>query len=147
MDLLLYSRYRRGGGESGFTDWEFSADLTSWDNAPAPAQFGKRLLEAVFQRELPAQTARLVNNVTHWAMGVGSGAAYGLVGGSFSTGRTWYGLPFGAGVWPQSYAVLVPAKIYQPMREYDAETLWKDFSAHLVYGLATAKTFGVLARS
>jgi hypothetical protein len=35
----------------------------------------------------------------------------------------------------------VPAKIYLPMREYDAETLWKDFSAHLVYGLATAKTF------
>ena len=50
----------------------------------------------------------------------------------------------GAGVWVQSYAVLVPAKLYKPMWEYDAETLWKDLSAHLVYGLATVTTFRVL---
>jgi hypothetical protein len=48
-------------------------------------------------------------------------------------------------VWAQSYAVLVPAKLYKPIWEYDAETLWKDLSAHLVYGLATATTFRVLA--
>jgi hypothetical protein len=32
------------------------------------------------------------------------------------------------------------------MSEYDAETLWKDLSAHLVYGVATATTFRVLPR-
>lgn len=144
MDLLLYARYRRGHGESGFTDWEFSAGLNSWENAPAPAQFGKRVFEAIFQRELPAHRARFVNNVSHWATGVGSGAAFGLVGGSVPTRRTWHGLVFGTGVWLQSYAVLVPAKLYKPMREYDLKTLWEDLDAHLVYGVVTAKTFRVL---
>ena len=27
MDLLWFYRYKRGGGESGFLDWEFSAGL------------------------------------------------------------------------------------------------------------------------
>jgi hypothetical protein len=41
--------------------------------------------------------------------------------------------------------LLVPASLYKPVWEYDAETLWKDLSAHLVYGIATATTFRVLA--
>jgi hypothetical protein len=49
------------------------------------------------------------------------------------------------GVWLQSYAVLVPAKLYKPMWEYDAKTLWEDLSAHLVYGLTTATAFRVSA--
>jgi hypothetical protein len=45
----------------------------------------------------------------------------------------------------QSYAVLVPAKLYKPIWEYDVPTLAKDLSAHLVYGLAAAATLRVLA--
>jgi hypothetical protein len=146
MDLLWYSRYRRSGGQSGFIDWEFSAGVDSWDNAPAPAQFGRRVIQGIFQRELPAERAHFVNNVVHWATGVGWGAAFGLVSGSVGTRRTWDGVIFGAGVWLQSYAVLVPAKLYKPIWEYDAKTLWKDLSAHLVYGLAAATTFRVLAK-
>ncbi|HEX4100534.1 MAG TPA: hypothetical protein VHY21_08330 [Pseudonocardiaceae bacterium] len=145
MDLLWFSRYKRNGGDSGFVDWEFAAGLNSWDGAPAPAQFGRRLIQGVLQRDLPPERARLVNNVVHWATGVGWSAAFGLVSGSLSTRRGWHGLILGAGVWAQSYAVLVPAKLYKPIWEYDAETLWKDLSAHLVYGLATATTFRVLA--
>jgi long-chain acyl-CoA synthetase len=146
MDLLLYVRYRRGGGKSGLTDWEFSAGLDSWDDAPAPAIFGRRVFEGVFQRQLPPQRARLVNNVVHWATGVGWGDVFGLLIGSLAPRRAWYGLLFGAGVWLQSYAVLSPAKLYKPIWDYDAETLWHDLSAHLVYGLATATAFRVLAR-
>jgi hypothetical protein len=146
MDLVLYRRYRRGGGKSGFTDWEFSAGLDSWDDAPAPAQFGRHVFEGIFQRELPPQRARLVNNVMHWATGVGWGAAFGLSAGSLTTLRTWYGAVFGAGVWVQSYAVLAPAKVYKPIWEYDAETLWHDLSVHLVYGVVTAAAFRVLAK-
>jgi hypothetical protein len=145
MDLLWFSRYRRNGGDSRFVDWEFSAGFSSWDEAPAPAQFGRRLIQGVLQLELPPERAHLVNNIVHWATGVGWGAVFGLVGGSFPPRRRWHGLILGAGVWVQSYAVLVPAKLYKPMWEYDAETLWKDLSAHLVYGLATATTFRVLA--
>ena len=146
MDLLWFRRYRQGGGDSGFVEWESSAGLSNWDDAPAPAQLGRRLVRVVFQRELPPERIRLVNTLVHWATGVGWGSAFGLVSGSFPTRRSWHGLILGAGVWVQSYVVLVPAKLYQPMWEYDAETLWKDLSAHLVYGLATATTFRVLAR-
>jgi hypothetical protein len=145
MDLLWFRRYRRNGGDSGFVEWAFSAGLSSWDDAPAPAQFGRRLIRGVLHRELPPERARLVNNVVHWSTGVGWGAAVGLVNRSLPTHRTWHGLIVGAGVWVQSYVLLVPAKIYKPIWEYDAETLWKDLSAHLVYGLATATTFRVLA--
>ena len=144
MDLLWYRRYRRSGGDSGFVPWESSAGLDSWEDAPAPARFGKRLIETVFDSELPPTRARLVNNVMHWATGVGWGAALGLVGGSVPI-RLWQGPAFGTGVWLQSYAVLVPAKLYKPMWEYDVQTLAKDLSAHLVYGSTTVGAFRLLA--
>jgi len=146
MDLLWYARYRREGGESGFVERESSAGLDNWANAPAPAQFGKRVFEAIFRRDLPPEYARLVNNVTHWATGVGWGAAFGLASGSAQTRRAWHGLVFGTGVWVQSYAVMVPAKLYKPPWDYDAVTLWKDLSAHLVYGLATSTALRALAK-
>ena len=85
-------------------------------------------------------------NVTHWATGVGWGAAFGLASGSAQTRRAWHGLVFGTGVWAQSYTVLVPAKLYKPPWDYDAVTLWKDLSAHLVYGLATSTALRALAK-
>ncbi|MGH3832982.1 MAG: hypothetical protein ACRDRS_21510 [Pseudonocardiaceae bacterium] len=145
MDLLWFSRYRSNGGDSRLLDWEFSLSLSNWDEAPTPAQFGRNLIRGVFQRELPLERAQLVNNIMHWATGVGWSVVFGMVSGSFPTRRLWHGLALGTAVWVQSYAVLVPAKLYKPMWENDAKTLWKDLSAHLVYGLATATAFRVLA--
>ena len=88
MDALLFARYRRGGGETRFADWEFSAGLKSWEDAPAPAHVGKRLVEGLFDIELPPPRARLVNNVTHWGFGIVNGAAYGLVAGSLPRPRS-----------------------------------------------------------
>ena len=79
MDTALFVRYRRGGGTSSPEEWEFSKVPSSWDDAPAPAQVGKRLIEGLFQVELPPARAALVNNVTHWAYGILNGALYGLV--------------------------------------------------------------------
>jgi len=36
--------------------------------------------------------------------------------------------------------------VYKPIWKYDARTLGKDLSAHLVYGATTGATFAVLAR-
>jgi hypothetical protein len=147
MDGLLFSRYRRGGGSDSFPAWEFSAGLEKWDDAPAPAQVGKRLFEGLFQRPLPPERARLVNNITHWAFGVVNGAQYGLVVGSLRNRRLRYGVPFAVGVWGSGYVVLPAAGLYQPIWEYDATTLAKDLSAHIVYGLTTAAAFKLLTRS
>jgi hypothetical protein len=145
MDALLYARYRRAHGKEGFGPWEFSSGLDSWEQAPAPAQVGRRLVEGLFERELPPQRARLVNNITHWAYGILGGVQYGIVAGSLRTPRIRYGLPFGAGVWAAGYVVLPAAKLYQPIWRYDRVTLTKDLSAHLVYGLGTSTVLRLLA--
>lgn len=147
MDALLFARYRRGGGDSEFADWEFSSGLSNWDQAPAPAQVGKRLVEGLFGRKLRPERAALVNNVTHWAFGLFGGAQYGLVAESLRSPRVRYGLPFGAGVWATGYVVLPAAHLYEPIWDYDPKTLAKDLSAHLVYGLGTSATLRLLSAS
>ena len=141
MDALLFARYRRGGGSSSFRRWEFSSDVESWDQAPAPAQVGRRLVEGVFGRELPDRRAPLVNNITHWGYGILNGAPFGILAGSLASPRVRSGALFGASVWATSYAVLPAAKLYRPIWEYDLRTLGRDLSAHLVYGISTAAAF------
>jgi hypothetical protein len=145
MDALLFTRYRRGGGTSKFAAWEFSLDVSAWDQAPAPAQVGKRLVDGLFQRELPLERAALVNNITHWGYGILGGAPYGVLVGSLRAPRVRYGAPFGASVWAGSYVVLPAAGLYKQIWEYDRTTLAKDLSAHLVYGLSTAAAFRLLS--
>lgn len=145
MDVLLFARYRRGGGDSDFAKWEFSSGLASWDNAPAPALVGKGLVEGLFKRQLSPQRAALVNNVTHWAFGMFGGAQYGIIAGSLRTPRVLYGVPFGASVWGTGYAVLPAAKLYKPIWDYHLNTLAKDLSAHLVYGVSTASVLRLLS--
>jgi hypothetical protein len=145
MDLALFARYKRGDGKTGFREWELSSGIESWDQAPAPAQVGKRVFEGLFQRTLPDQRAPLVNNITHWGYGIAGGGAYGLVVGSLRRPRVWFGAPFGAGVWGSSYVVLPAAGLYRPIWEYDRRTLANDLGAHLVYGLATAAAFRLLS--
>jgi len=147
MDALWFSRYRRSGGDSDFAGWEFTLTVSTWDQAPAPAQVGQRLFEGLFKRELPVSRVALVNNVTHWAFGVLGGAQYGILAGSLGHPRVRYGVPFGASVWAGGYVVLPAAKLYKPIWEYDTKTLAKDLSAHLVYGVGTATAFALLSRS
>ena len=146
FDVWLFARYRQGGGTSGFVDWETSAGLTSWDDAPAPALLGKRLVEGVTGRDLEPDRARLVSNVMHWGYGIGNGVQYGLVAGRLRKPPIRYGIPFGAVVWGGDYVILPILKLYKPIWEYDRKTLANDLAAHLVYGLATAATFRVLSR-
>jgi hypothetical protein len=146
MDTLLFVRYRRSGGASSPEKWESSAGITTWEQAPAPAQVGRRLVEGLFRVTLPPTRARLVNNVMHWGYGIFNGAQYGIVAESLPSPRIRYGLPFGAAVWASSYVILPAAKLYEPLWKYDRKTLGDDLSAHLVYGLATATALRLLSR-
>ena len=147
MDLLWFYRYRRGGGEDGFVDWEFSRGLDSWEGAGAPAQVGRRLFEGLFQRQLPGKRAALVNDVMHWAYGLAWAIGYGVRASSTPprpTGRS--GLAFGSVVWAGDYVILPLAEVYEPIWKYDDKTLADELSAHLVYGVTTTATFRVLSR-
>lgn len=137
MDLLHYLRYRAGGGTDGATDYEFSV-VTSWEEAPAPAQVARRIVEALFETKLPDESANLANNLVHWAYGVSWGASLGLLAGPTRSARPWWGPLFGTAVFLSGYLVLPATGLYRPIWEYDATTLAKDWAAHLVYGTATA---------
>jgi hypothetical protein len=144
MDTVLFRRYRGAGGRSSFLPWESSEGVESWDQAPAPARVAKVLLGRVTGVDVAPHYARLLNNVMHWGFGLTAGAGFGLVMGSRRP-RVWYGLPFGAAVWAGGYVVLPRLGIYDEIWEYDAETLAKDLSAHLIFGTATAAAYSFLS--
>jgi uncharacterized membrane protein YagU involved in acid resistance len=56
------------------------------------------------------------------------------------------GIALGTVAWLSGYVILPLAKVYKPIWEYDAETLAKDLSGHLVYGTATSAAFSALNR-
>src|SRR6266508_5444326 len=138
MDLAQYARYRRGGGEDPLLAWELSAGLKDWEQAPAPAQLGRRVVEGVFQRRLPGERAALTNNLPHWGYGVAWGGLFGLVAGSMPAPKVRHRLALGATVLAASYVLLPLAGLYRPIWEYDAKVLARDLGDHLVYGLGAA---------
>lgn len=146
MDLLLYSRYRRGGGSDRFSAWELATGTESWEDAATPGLVGRRIVRDVLHRDLPDGAAALTTNVVHWATGGKWGAAYGLV--AAATGRPGLrsGAMLGLVACSTSYAVLPLLGLYKPIWEYDAASLAKDYSAHLLFGTVTGATFWALAR-
>jgi uncharacterized membrane protein YagU involved in acid resistance len=66
---------------------------------------------------------------------------FGLAMGSSRAVRLWHGPLLGLLVWLAGYVVLPVAGVYRPIWSYDLKTLWRDLSAHLVYGSAVAVTF------
>ena len=145
MDAVLYARYRRSGGRDAPLTWEFPP-IESWEDASAPGQVARRVIEGFTQRPIPDRWARLTTTVAHWAFGSASVAAYGVVAGSLPRQRPLDGISFGAAVWALSYVVLPQAGLYKQIWQYDVETLAKDLSAHLAYGVAAATAFWLLAK-
>lgn len=145
MDVQQYIAQRMGGGETGFLTWEFGG-IQNWEQAAAPGQVGKRLIEAWTGKQLAPAWAQPINTIMHWGFGVQWGASYGIVAGSMSRPPVLLGPPFGTFVWLFGYAVLPLGHFYQPIWEYDAATLGKDLFSHLVYGTATSVAFRLLAR-
>jgi hypothetical protein len=136
MDLLWYRRYRDDDGDENFLAWEFSTSATDFgEDAPAPARVGKRIADAVGV-SLSGSDVAATNNVVHWLTGIGWGQTAALATAVLPVPRFAVGLATGATAWRTSYALLGKLGIYKPIREYDKATLWKDLSAHLVFGAA-----------
>jgi hypothetical protein len=103
----------------------------------------KRLLGS---RGLPQGWARPVQNTVHWATGVGWGIPLALLLPQRKPAAWICGVSIGPIAWVSSYVFLPFAKVYKPIWDYDAKTLAKDFSAHLVYGLTIGTFLAVVAR-
>ncbi|MEP7047825.1 MAG: hypothetical protein ABI949_14145 [Ilumatobacteraceae bacterium] len=143
MDLLWYSRHRAEGGTGTFVEWEFQSGIDGFEDAPAPAKIGK-ILAGKANIELPDSSAGLTNNVVHWTTGIAWGIAAALLRPLPKVGAIKSGILAGIGAWSTSYAVLPKFGVYKPIDEYDKKTLWKDLSAHLVFGSAVGLTSFVL---
>lgn len=151
MDLLWYRRYRRGGGGDGFAAWELSAGTAGFDQVGAPGKLGRKLANAFLHRDPPRERAGLVNDAVHWATGSQWGAVLGAVGvlAGRRRGRPVPGLGavgplLGAAAFATAYAVLPRLGLYQPISEYDRETLRDDLTAHLVFGTATGAAYALI---
>ena len=143
MDLLWYHRHRAEGGTSSFVTWEFQSDIDGFADAPAPARVGKIIAEKV-HIDLPDRLAPLTNNVVHWSTGISWGVAAAVLRPLPGVGALRSGFLAGIAAWTTSYAVLPKLGVYEPITEYAPKTLWKDLSAHLVFGSAVGATSLVL---
>lgn len=140
MDLTWYRRYRSGGGEQGFLPWETSEGTTAYETAAAPARTAKAIAD-IAGIELRDSTARPVNNAVHWLTGLSWGGAHGALAGLTGVANPVIGIATAVTAWATSYIVLPRLGVYERMSEYDTDVLWKDLSAHLVFGAALGLTF------
>jgi hypothetical protein len=147
MDLLWYARHRREGGKDSLWKWEFGDGIKNWDEASAPGQVGRKVERFLLQGRPPDSWARPTTNLVHWATGAGWGLQFGLIVSKASRRRWMLGLSLGPAAWLSSYVVLPLAKVYKPIWDYDRRTLEKDFSAHMLYGVATGVAFSALTRA
>jgi hypothetical protein len=147
MDLVLYRRYRRGGGKDSLWRWEFAGDVMSWDDASAPGQMGQKLERLVTHQDPPDAWARTTTNVVHWATGIGWAVQYGALAARISRRPLLRAIGLGPAAWLSSYVILPLAGVYRPIWEYDAKTLADDLGPHLVYGATTSAAFAILIRT
>lgn len=145
MDLVLYMRYRRKGGTESAWGWESARDVKKWSDASAPGQIGRKVAAAVLRREPPERWARATTNAVHLLTGIGWGLQYGALAARSTKHPVARVLALGPAVWMAGYVVLPLVGVYEPIWKYDAKTLGKDLSAHLVYGMITGATFASLS--
>lgn len=144
MDLLHWARSRSDGAGQSFPQWEQPESASDYDEAGAPAEVGRRVVEDVLEVDLPERTAGAMTETVHWTTGLGNGVAHGLRAASTSASWVGGGLLTGVGAFATSYTLLPVMGLYEPLWEYDPETIWDDLSAHLVFGLATGLAFRLL---
>jgi hypothetical protein len=142
MDALLYRRYRAGGGNEAPAEWELSTSVTTFEDAPAPARVAKQIADTL-GIDLPDSSVAWANNIVHWTTGIGWGKVAGLASAALPLPPFVVGVVTGATAWGTSYAVLGAVGIYEPITAYDREVLWKDLSAHLVYGAAMGAVLSI----
>ena len=141
MDMLWYRRARAGGSRAGFIDWEFSSDAESFEDVGAPAQVGRKAAAALGV-DLPDSAAGITNDVVHWMTGTSWAAGGAVLAAVAPVPPLVAGLASGLAAFAGAQTILPAIGVYDPIWEDDGEALWKDASAHAVFGVATGLALG-----
>jgi putative membrane protein len=104
----------------------------------AAVRMARLVSKDVFGYRLAEREKEVAGAVAHYAMGVTSGAIYGVAAEVLPAATAGVGLPFGAAVWLVADELVVPALgLSKPPTAYPPSTHAYAFASHLVYGLTT----------
>jgi hypothetical protein len=99
------------------------------------------------KRPLPEFKKGFAGNLTHYAFGTLSGAAYGAIGHKLRFAGAGRGTLFGVGLWALADEVVVPAlKLSKAARAYPPPAHLYGLASHLVYGVAADATARLVQR-
>lgn len=135
------SRVQKSESDNGDT-----SEPPTWEDAPEPAQIGRRIVEGLFSREVSRDEIGFLTNAVHWGYGTACGSLYGLVQASARPHSALHGIVFGSAVWGSSYVMLPAMKLRKQIWEYPPKTLAADLATHLVYGLGVAAAYRALEK-
>ena len=124
---------------------ESSKPPKDWSETPEPAQVGQRVVEGVFEKDVPLEKAEAMTNAVHWIFGTSWGAVYGILEETFHRPLT-NAVVLASSVIAVDYTMLPAMNLYKPPWKYPAATLAKDYGNHLVYGLAVAGSYRAVDR-
>jgi len=134
-------------GTAAMTGYQLAvAKLRHSGSSSAPAEVGRRIIQGVFQREVPEDRMDALNNAMHVAYGTSWGPVYGIAQSSLGLPAAHHGALFGTLVWGASLVQLPAMKIAPPIWKSPPLETALDLSYHLVYGLAVAAAYALLER-
>lgn len=101
--------------------------------------------EDLFNYRLSKSEKEFGGAISHYAMGVMSGAIYGVVAEVLPQASVGYGLGFGAAVWVIADEGIVPALgLSKSTKDYPPSIHLYAFASHLVYGFTTELVRGAV---
>ena len=104
---------------------------------PATVRAAQAIAKSVTGNSIPAQRREMAGQAVHYAMGMVTGAVYGMMRERAAEPRTGAGLLFGGGVWAIADEIAAPAMRLSD-GPYPVSTHANALAAHLVYGATTA---------
>jgi uncharacterized membrane protein YagU involved in acid resistance len=108
------------------------------EEEPATVKTARLISEGLFDHKLSDSKKDVAGEAVHYAMGAGSGLAYGIAAEVEPHSTIGMGMPFGASVWLIADEGIVPASgLSRSPAEYPLSTHFYGLASHLVYGLTT----------